>query len=74
MKLGVKRCQSQVSSVRVKSQVSEGTDTLHGGHRLREGHVESTAEAPINGKIRSQHSLQPNPLALLLLHDHTSKA
>ena len=35
--------------------------------------VESTAEAPNNHKIGSQHSLQPNLLALLLLHDHTSK-
>ena len=45
-----------------------------GGHGPHGGSVESTAEAPINDKIRSQHSLQPNPLALLLFHDHTSMA
>ena len=39
------------------------------------GHREvPAAEARMNGKVRSQHSPQPNPLFLLLLHDHNSKA
>ena len=56
------------------SQVSAGTDTLNGGHGPRGAPVESATEAPINGKNRSQHLLQPNPLVLLLLHDANNKA
>ena len=56
------------------SQVSTGTDTLHGGHGPRGAPVESATEAPVDGENRSQHSLQPNPLVLLLLLDHISNA
>jgi hypothetical protein len=55
-------------------QVPECTDTLRGPRRHGPGEapVESAAEVSMNGKNGFQPSLQPNPLALLLLHDHTS--